>query len=392
MMFSIALVGHVDHGKSTLIGRLLYDTNSLPEGKIDEIKKTCEALGKNFEFAYVVDALEEERKNQMTIETSQTFFKTQKREYALIDAPGHKEFIKNMVTGASQADASILIVDVKEGVKEQTRRHAYLLKFLDALPVIVCINKMDLVNYSEKEYLKAKKEIEDYLKLIGIKPIAIIPISAYAGDNVVKKSKNMPWYDGLTLTEVLDSLDIKSKREETLFFVQEKYKDIYLGNLLSGSIKGHQKLFVLPENKEVEVGRIVYGENEVEEVKAPKAIGITCNKELRRGNLLVKDPNQFHISRKINAVVFVLSDKIKKNESYTLRLLTQETIFRVRKIREKIDIDTLERKEAKELKELDAGIIEIETEKPLAFTKSVKEVSRFVILKKGKILAGGKII
>src|SRR3989344_3608955 len=166
----IVIVGHVDHGKSTLIGRLLYDTNSLPEGKVEEIKLVCESLGKKFEVGYVLDSLEEERDQNVTIDTTQTFFKTNKRNYAIIDAPGHIEFIKNMITGASQAEAAILIVDAEEGVQEQTRRHIYILKFLGLNQIIVVINKMDIVGYEEKRFSKVKDDLVNFLLNIDIKP------------------------------------------------------------------------------------------------------------------------------------------------------------------------------------------------------------------------------
>ena len=176
------IVGHVDHGKSTLIGRLLYDTGSLSEGKIDEIREICRSLGKDLEFGYVMDHLEEERDQGITIDTAQTFFKTKDRDYVIIDAPGHVEFLKNMITGASQAEAALLIVDAEEGLKEQTRRHAYILHMLGLKQVIAVINKMDLISHSEERFGGVKKELLKLLSTIGIKPSHVIPISAKNGD------------------------------------------------------------------------------------------------------------------------------------------------------------------------------------------------------------------
>ena len=180
----IVIVGHVDHGKSTLIGRLLFDTGSLPESKIDELKRTCEALGRELEFGFVMDSLEEERDQAITIDTAQTFFKTDKRDYVIIDAPGHKEFIKNMITGASLAQAAILLVDAKEGVQEQTKRHAYILSLLGMKQVIVAINKMDLVEYKQERFEEVKGDVEKFLESIDVKPEYVIPVSAKEGDKI----------------------------------------------------------------------------------------------------------------------------------------------------------------------------------------------------------------
>ena len=207
----IVIVGHVDHGKSTLIGRLLYDTSSLPDGFIEEIKKTCEMLGRELEFAYVLDSLEEEREQNITIDTTQTFFKTKKREYVIIDAPGHKEFVKNMITGASLAEAAILIVSAKEGVQEQTKRHAYILSMLGIKQVIVAVNKIDLIGYKEEIFNSVKGELLKFLDSVKIKPSYVIPISAKEGDNIAKKSEKIRWYSSLTVLEALDAFETEKK-------------------------------------------------------------------------------------------------------------------------------------------------------------------------------------
>jgi len=394
-MFNIAFVGHIDHGKSTLIGRLLYDTNSLPEGKLEEIKRTCEELGRKLEFAYICDALEEERKNQMTIETAQTFFRS-KREYAIIDAPGHKEFIKNMVTGVSQADAAVLIIDVKEGVKEQTKRHAYLLKLLGISDVIVVVNKMDLVAYKEENFEKVKKEILAYLEKIGISPSYIIPISAYEGDNVVKRSERMSWYKGLTFIEALDSLKERKRFFDLRLPIQDVYLEdgerIYVGNVLSGEIKRGEIVKCYPSKEEVKIEKILDGEKEVEKAGAPKAIGLIANKKLERGFVLAKNSEPI-ITKEISPLVFCLIESIEEGKEYILRCSTQEVKCKVEKILEKIDVETLERKEAKELKETEIGKLKICLEKPVVIEKfnKLKELGRFVILKKGKIIGGGII-
>lgn len=396
-MLNIALVGHIDHGKSTLIGRLLYDTNSLPEGKIEEIKKTCEALGRKLEFAYICDALEEERKNQMTIETSQTFFRTRKREYVIIDAPGHKEFLKNMITGASQANAAILIVDAKEGIKEQTKRHAYLLKLLGIPKAIVAVNKMDLVNYEQKIFRKIRNNLISYLEKIEVHPINSIPISAYRGDNVVKRSKRMEWWNGPTIIEALDKLEEEKEFFDFRFAVQDEFKSnkgkIYLGNILAGNLKKGEIVKCFPSGKNVEIKKILCFNEEVESVSYPKAIGIMTQAKLKRGNILAKNSSPF-VTQKITPSVFCLMKNIKENENYILRCVTQEVECKVKKILERIDVETLEKDEnVKELKETEIGKLKLILKKPITVEKfkNLKELGRFVLLKRGRIIAGGII-
>lgn len=394
-MLNITIVGSIDHGKSTLIGRLLYDTNSLPEGKLDEIKKTCEELGRKLEFAYICDALEEERKNQMTIETMQTFFRANNKEYAIIDAPGHKEFLKNMVTGVSQADASILIIDAKEGIQEQTKRHAYLLKLLGISNLIIAINKMDLVNYEEKIFKQIKNEINSFLNEIEISPSFIIPISAYEGDNVVKKSEKMQWYKGLTILDALNNLKKSTTIYDFRMPIQDVYevnnKKVYVGNILSGEVKKGEIVKVFPNNKEVKIKEILISNSEIKSAKAPMAIGIITNEKLKRGNVLTKGKKPL-VLKKISPLIFCLIGEITENEKYTLRCVTQEVECKINKIIEKIDINTLERLESHgKLKETDIGKIEISLKKPIVMEKfnELKELGRFVLLKKGEIIAGG---
>ncbi|MEW6170794.1 MAG: GTP-binding protein, partial [Candidatus Omnitrophota bacterium] len=216
------IVGHVDHGKSTLIGRLLFDTDSLPPDKVEEMKQVSKEMGRGPEFAFIMDNLKEEREQGITIDTAQIFFRTPKRRYVIVDAPGHVEFVRNMMTGASQAEAGFLIVDVKEGSQEQTKRHAYILSMLGLKQVVVLLNKMDLVSYSSEKFWQVKSEVQNFLDTINIKPKAYIPISASKGDNIANKSNNMAWYNGPTILEILDSLEDKlsTEKEPLVFPVQ----------------------------------------------------------------------------------------------------------------------------------------------------------------------------
>src|SRR5712672_582692 len=190
----IVFVGHVDHGKSTLIGRILQDTDSLPEGKVEMVKKACAAEGMEFEFAFLLDALLEEQKQNVTIDTTEIPFRTARRQYAIIDAPGHKEFLKNMITGASRAEAAILVISADEGVREQSRRHAYLLRMLGITNLIVVVNKMDLVDYSEKRFREIEQEYRKFLQELRLDARTFIPASASEGENVARASMKMKWY------------------------------------------------------------------------------------------------------------------------------------------------------------------------------------------------------
>src|SRR5262252_9208687 len=222
----VVFVGHVDHGKSTLIGRILHDTGSLPEGKVEEIKKASAAEGMGFEFAFLLDALLEEQKQNITIDTTEIPFRTARRRYAIIDAPGHKEFLKNMITGASRADAAVLVIGADEGVREQSRRHAYLLSMLGISQIIVVVNKMDLVDHSEKQFHAIEQEYRRFLQELGLNARTFIPASAKEGENVAQASMRMKWYCAASVLEALDFLEAQ-KRDVDLplrFCVQDVYR------------------------------------------------------------------------------------------------------------------------------------------------------------------------
>ena len=200
----IVIVGHVDHGKSTLIGRLLHDTGSLPPGKLEELEAVSARRGMAIEWSFVLDAFQAERDQAVTIDTTQIWFRTARRDYVIIDVPGHREFLQNMVSGAASADAAIMVVDAAEGVRETSRRHAYLLHLLGIRQVATVINKMDLVDFDERRFAEVARDITQYLEEIGITPTAAVPVSARAGDNVAKRSERMAWYQGPRVLDVLD--------------------------------------------------------------------------------------------------------------------------------------------------------------------------------------------
>ncbi len=385
------IVGHVDHGKSTLIGRLLYDTNSLPEGKIEEIKQLCESLGKDMEFGYVIDHLEEERDQGITIDTAQTFFSTKKRDYVIIDAPGHVEFVKNMISGASQAEAAVLIVDAEEGVKEQTKRHAYILGMLGLSQVISVINKMDLVDYDMERFESVKSELLGFLSNINIKPSYVIPISAKRGDFIANKSGNMDWYGGPTLLEALDTFRTKeSANEKPLrYVVQDVYsfdKRIIAGRVESGIIRKGDRIKVLPSGEETRVKSVEEYLKNVTEAESGKCIGITTEDKLfiDRGNVIVSDRDLPAVTNRIKANVFWMDrTSFKKGENLRFRCATQEVNCEIEKINRVINSSTLEQiaENADEIKNREVANIIIRTDKPIVvenFNK-MEELGRFVL-------------
>ncbi len=398
----LVFVGHVDHGKSTLIGRLMYDTDTLPEGKIEEIKEVCDALGKPMEFGYVMDNLEEERDQGITIDTAQIFFKTDKRTYIIIDAPGHVEFVKNMITGASQAEAAILIVDAEEGVQEQTRRHAYILGMLGLKQVIAVINKMDLVDYSEKRFKEVRKDLDKFLKEINIKPSHVIPISASKGDFVAKKTDNMQWYDGPTVLEALDTFKPhESELDKPMrFSVQDVYKydkRIAVGMVNSGIMKAGQEIVVLPSKERTRIASIEeFLKEDVKEAVAGKATGIVTEDKLfvERGNI-VSEPGQMPtVTDRFKGHIFWMSkDPFKKGERIILKCSTQDVVCEVEELVRLIDSSTLEEiKGRDEIGNREVADVIIKTDKPIVVENfnDVPELGRFV-LERLNTCAGGII-
>ena len=259
----LVIVGHVDHGKSTLVGRLLHETGALPDGKVQAVKAMSEKRGMPFEWAFVIDAMQAERDQGITIDTTQIRFKTAARDYLLIDAPGHKQFLKNMVSGAAGADAVVLVVDAHEGVQDQTRRHAYLLRLLGIRRIIVAVNKMDLVGYAEERYQEVRRDVAAYLRSIGVDALDItfVPLAARDGENLRSRSA-MPWYEGPTLLEALDAVPqpVAATDLPLRLTVQDVYKfdqrRIIAGRIESGSLHVGDTLLFSPINASARVSSI----------------------------------------------------------------------------------------------------------------------------------------
>lgn len=404
-IMNIVIVGHVDHGKSTLIGRLFYDTDSLPLGVADEIKKTCEMLGRDMEFAYILDSLSEEREQNITIDTTQSFFKTAKRKYAIIDAPGHKEFLRNMITGAAQADAGILIVSADEGVQEQSKRHAYMLSLLGLKQIVVVINKMDTFGYAQKRFDEVQREMTAFLEKLGITPRHVIPISAREGDNVANTSKNMSWYTGPTVLEALDGFI--TKEEETnkplRFPVQDVYKigdkRITVGRVESGSISAGDAVTFLPSGKTTSVKSVEAFLADKTTAYRGECIGVTTTDPLfvERGEVMIKSSEQKPVpTSTFRAKVFWMARQpVSVNEKIMLRCATQEVPCVIEAIHQRIDSSNVVvvEENAPVLNETDVGEVTIKTTAPIVVEsiKDIEELGRFVLVK-GNDVAGGGLV
>lgn len=399
----IVIVGHVDHGKSTLVGRLLYDTGSLPPEKFEEIKRVCESMGREFEFAYIMDNLKEEREKNITIDIAHTFFATRKRRYVIIDAPGHKEFLKNMISGTSQAEAALLLVDVSRGIQEQTLRHCYILGLLGIKQVVVVANKMDIVGYSEKVFNEIKEGITEVLAERKIKPAYIIPISASKGANVANRTERLSWYKGHTVLDALDSFEtLKTEEKDLRFPVQDIYdidgKAVAVGRVEAGVLRKGQDVVIMPGKKKARITEIKkYLQDNISEAPAGDCIGILVDGEkLERGQVLA-DNALSTITDTIHANIFWMVDKdYQLGIPVTFKCATQEVRGKIEKIHRRFDPASIEVVEsnAKTIKPAEVAEVDIKLERPVAVDRfsDIPELGRFVLEHAGHPVAGGIII
>jgi sulfate adenylyltransferase subunit 1 len=400
----IVIVGHVDHGKSTLIGRLFYDTGSLPVERYREIERTCREQGREFEFAYLTDALEEEREQNITIDTTQRFFRTAKRPYIIIDAPGHKEFLKNMITGAAAADAAILLVDGAEGVREQTRRHAYILSLLGLRQVAVAINKLDLAGYRRDRFHAVEEEIRRFLHSVGIVPSYVVPISAREGDNIASASARMPWYRGPTLLSALDSFSPAREVSDLplRFPVQDVYvwdrKRIYAGRVESGTVRPGDQVVLSPSGKSSRVRSVEkWGLPSLPLASAGECVGITLAEELfvERGEVMgTADDDPPRGVQELSASLFWLcNEPLRLNGRYILKLATAEAEVTLSAIPERLNSSTLEviERHAERVENLEVANVTFTLSRPLAadtFEENPR-LGRFVVAVEGFVTGGG---
>tara|TARA_Y100000034_G_scaffold118215_1_gene158669 strand:+ start:4732 stop:5958 length:1227 start_codon:yes stop_codon:yes gene_type:complete len=401
----IVIVGHVDHGKSTLIGRLLYDTNSLTEEKLAEIKESSKELGRDIEFGFVLDALQEERDQGVTIDTTQVFFKSKKRNYIIIDAPGHKEFLKNMITGASQANAAILIVDANEGIKEQTKRHAYILSLFGIKNIVVVINKMDLVGYKKEVFDSISAELKLFLEKLQIVPSFIIPTSAMKGDTIVNKSNDLSWYTNETVLEALDVFEVPERSNKVLarFPVQDVYKvddrRILVGRVEAGQLNDGDEILFLPSEKKTKIKSIEAFNEDKSSAFPGECIGINLEDPLfvERGEIACHPNENLPVVKDTLEVNLFWMTKIplKKGEKTTIKINTQERDCVVGNITNKLDSSSLELIQGNEdeLENTQVAKVQLKMNEPIVFDKfnDIPEMGRVVITKNGDIAGGGLI-
>ncbi|NBC31133.1 MAG: adenylyl-sulfate kinase [Alphaproteobacteria bacterium] len=373
----IVFAGHVDHGKSTLIGRLLYDTDSLPDGKYEELKQVSERRGMPLEWSFVLDAFQAERDQAVTIDTTQIWFKANNRDYVIIDAPGHREFLKNMVSGAAQADAAVLVVDAQEGVREQSRRHAYLLHLLGLRQVLCVINKMDLVGHSADRFAEVSGEIARYLEDLGLGLVGTIPISARDGDNLAHKSPHMPWYEGPIVLQALDRLEpMPSPIDRPLRLpIQDVYKfderRIIVGRIETGILRVGDRLLFSPHNRTAVVKSIEAWNAAVPpvEARAGQSVGITLDEQIfvERGNIASHDTHAPVLTSVLRTNVFWLHDKpLLVGNGYKLKLATEDAQVTVQSIDRVIDTQTLAGKKGEAVHRNEVAEVTLRARKMLA--------------------------
>ena len=317
---NLVVTGHVDHGKSTVVGRLLADTGSLPEGKLDAIRALCARNSKPFEYAFLLDALRDERAQGITIDAARVFFKSKQRDYLLLDAPGHSEFLRNMITGAARAEAALLVIDAREGVRDNSRRHGYLLSLLGIRQLAVIVNKMDLVDRSRDVFDRVASEYQDFLSNLQVTPSWFIPVSGMTGENIVDRAPQLPWYSGPTVLEALDAFTPEPAPVDAPFRmpVQGVYKftannddrRIVAGSVATGRVRVGDELIFLPSGKQSRVKTIeAFARPEQTEVSAGEAAGLTLTDHIYvgRGEIAVRaDEKLPDVTTRLRASVFWL--------------------------------------------------------------------------------------
>jgi elongation factor 1-alpha len=406
---NLVTIGHVDHGKSTLIGRMLYDTGSLTEETLRKLKEAAKEVKKEtFEFAFALDVLKEERERGLTIDLRHQRFDTDKYYFTVIDAPGHRDFVKNMITGASQADAALLVVSAIEGPQEQTKEHIYLAKVLGIQQLIVAINKMDAVNYEQAKYEEAKNKTAEILKAVGFDPekIIFVPTSAYKGDMVAKRGEEMKWYTGPTIYEALDTLTVAEKPVDKP--LRLPIQDVYtitgvgtvpVGRVESGVLKKGDKVLFLPSGVSGEVKSIEMHHEEIPEAKPGDNIGFNVRgvskKDVKRGDVAVHPDKPAHVAKDFTAQIVVLEHPNVITKGYTpvFHCHTAQVACRIEEILRKIDPKTGQTIEEKPdyIKTGDSAVIQVVPTKPMVIERNedFPELARFAIRDMGKTVAAG---
>jgi bifunctional enzyme CysN/CysC len=433
----IVVIGHVDHGKSTLVGRLLADTGSLPEGKLEQVKQACRRNAKPFEYAFLLDALKDEQAQGITIDSARCFFHTARREYIIIDAPGHIEFLKNMISGAARAEAGLLVIDVAEGVRENSRRHGYLMSMLGIRQIAVCVNKMDLVGYRQEAFAAVRDEYGQFLAKIGLEPLAFIPISAREGDNVAFRGEGVPgvadilpairgrdalatrattesprmsWYTGPTILDLLDALQkepapvdkpLRLPVQDIYKFTEdEDDRRIIAGRIVTGRLHAGDEVVFLPSAKRSRIQSVeTFPSPARQEAQAGESTGVTLQTQvyIKPGELMVKaNEPQPRSSTRLEANLFWLSpNPMVMGKRYKLKLHAARAAAYLTAVHTVIDASNLTTvANRRQIERHDVAHVTLETLKPVACDPAVEipQTGRFVIIDEYEIAGGGVIL
>ena len=407
---NIVIVGHVDHGKSTVIGRLLADTGTLPMGKLESVKENCRKNSKPFEYAFLLDALKDEQSQGITIDMARCFFKTAARDYIIIDAPGHIEFLKNMITGASRAESALLVIDVDEGIKENSKRHGQMVSMLGVKQVTVLVNKMDLVDFSEEVFEKLKADYSEFLAQIKVKTVSFIPVSAREGDNIASLSDRMPWYKGATVLQQLDGFtsDKQLQDKPFRFPVQDIYKftrqnddrRIVAGTVAAGSVSVGDEVLFLPSGKQSAIQSVETFNTALKQIATTgDAFGFTLTTQIyiRPGELMVKPSEPLpEVGTRFRVNIFwVGRAPMILEKEYKLKIGSARASVKLAEICNTLDASDLSYSNNKhQLDCRDVGECILETSRPIAFDPAAasETTGRFVIVDNYEIAGGGIVI
>ena len=407
---NIVIVGHVDHGKSTVIGRLLADTGTLPKGKLESVKENCRKNSKPFEYAFLLDALKDEQSQGITIDMARCFFKTAQRDYIIIDAPGHIEFLKNMITGASRAESALLVIDIDEGIQENSKRHGQMVSMLGVKQVTVLVNKMDLVDFREEVFEKLKADYSDFLAQIKVKPVSFIPVSAREGDNIATLSDRMPWYSGATVLEQLDRFtsDKQLQDKPFRFPVQDIYKftrknddrRIVAGTVAAGSVSVGDEVLFLPSGKQSAIQSVESFHTTPKKLATTgEAAGFTLTTQIyiRPGELMVKPSEPLpEVGTRFRVNIFwVGRAPMILQKEYKLKLGSARASVKLAEICNTLDASDLSySNHKKQLDCRDVGECILETSRHIAFdpASASETTGRFVLVDNYEITGGGIVL
>ncbi|RNI12885.1 translation elongation factor EF-1 subunit alpha [Methanohalophilus sp. RSK] len=406
---NLAVIGHIDHGKSTLVGRLMYETGAIPQHVIDKFREEAKEKGKeSFAFAWVMDSLKEERERGITIDIAHKRFDTDKYYFTIVDCPGHRDFVKNMITGASQADAAILVVAATDGVMAQTKEHVFLSRTLGINQLIIAVNKMDATDYSEDKYNQVKKDVSELLGMVGFKAadVPFIPTSAFEGDNVSKNSSNTPWYNGPTILECLNSLKLPESPDDLPLRVpvQDAYTisgigTVPVGRVETGVMKKGQMVTFMPSGASGEVKSIEMHHEEAPEARPGDNIGWNVRgvgkADVRRGDVCGESKNPPTVADEFTGQVVVLQHPSAVTIGYTpvFHCHTTQTACTLMSIDKKLDPKSGQVKEENPtfIKAGDAAIITVKPTRPMVIepVKEIPQLGRFAIRDMGMTIAAG---